>query len=96
MPFVTSPLQPGLSWRQQWRLAPYVALAVSIGNEMKPATATGSVSLAFEPSKPSFEPIMIVHFWASLGKNSLHSDQVMDRDHSQPHVAVEMPLTLWY
>lgn len=45
--------------------------------QIKPANATASVSLAFEQA--IFEPIMIVHFWVSLGKNSLHSDQVMDQ-----------------
>lgn len=45
--------------------------------QIKPANATGSVSLAFEQA--IFEPVMIVHFWASLGKNSLHSDQIMDQ-----------------
>lgn len=77
--FLTSPLQSDLSWRQQSRLAPYVALSVSTGSEMKPANATGSVSLAFGLCKPSFEPIMIVHFWSLLGDNSLHSDQVLDQ-----------------
>lgn len=45
---------------------------------MKPANAGRSVSLAFELSEPSFEPFMIVYFWASLGENSLHSGSVMD------------------
>lgn len=46
--------------------------------QIKPTNAAGSVSLAFEQA--IFEPIMIVHFWAPLGKNSLHSDQVMDQE----------------
>lgn len=45
---------------------------------MKPANAPGPGELALS-AELSFEPFMTVHFWASLGENSLCSDPVMDQ-----------------
>lgn len=47
---------------------------------MKPENATGSVSLAFWAQRElSFEPLITMRSWASLGGNSLHSDPVMNQ-----------------
>lgn len=47
---------------------------------MKPENATGSVSLAFGAQRElSFELLITMRSWASLGENSLHSDPVMNQ-----------------